>query len=202
MPAVSASERLKYMLVTYMLHMEQKDYNMEIVLALLKGRIHLREIAKRIGTNPMMVIRKMRLLVKGNIVDFAQEGKNKAYFLKTTAEAKAYVFMAEKYALLAALRKYPELRGITDKINADKRIELAILFGSYAKSIPKKDSDIDIYIETENSNIKRELHLFDSKLSIKIGKYNKDNLLIREIDKNHVILKGVECYYEKNKFFG
>ncbi|MFH1066126.1 MAG: nucleotidyltransferase domain-containing protein [Nanoarchaeota archaeon] len=182
--------------------MEQKDYNMEIVLALLKGKIHLREMAKRIGTNPMMVIRKMRLLAKGNIVDFAQEGKNKAYFLKTTAEAKAYVSMAEKYALLAALRKYPELRGITDKINADKRIELAILFGSYAKGIPKKDSDIDIYIETEDSNIKKELQFLDSKLSIKIGKYNKDNLLIREIDKNHVIIKGVEYYYEKSKFFG
>lgn len=182
--------------------MEQKDYNMEIVLALLKGRIHVRELAKRTGTNPMMIIRKIASLAKGNIVDFAVEGKNKVYFLKKTAEAKTYAFMAEKYALLAALHKYPELRGVTDKINADKRIRMAVLFGSYAKGIPKKDSDIDIYIDTEDADIKKELHLLDSKLSIKIGKYNKDNLLIKEIEKNHVILKGVECYYEKTKFFG
>lgn len=182
--------------------MKQKDYNMEIVLSLLKGKFHLREIAKRIGTNPMMVTRKIKALTSENVVDFAVQGKNKVYSLKNTAEAKTYVFMAEKYALLVALHKYPELRGITDKINADSRIGMALLFGSYAKGIPRKDSDIDIYIETENPDIKKELHLSDSKLSIKMGKYNKDNLLIKEIEKNHIIIKGVERYYEKSKFFG
>ena len=41
----------------------------------------------------------------------------------------------------------------------------------------------------------------NSRLSIKIGKYNKDNLLIKEIEKNHVIIKGVEIFYEKYKIF-
>lgn len=181
--------------------MEQKDYNMEIVLVLLKGRFHIREIAKKIGTNPMMVTRKMKMLEKGNIVDFAVQGKNKVYSLKDTAEAKAYAFMAEKYALLAALSKYPGLRKVEDWINADRRIGLAVLFGSYAKGTPRKGSDIDIYIETENRDIKKELHLLDSSLSVKIGKYNRNNPLIREIEKNHVILKGVERYYEKSEFF-
>ena len=43
--------------------------------------------------------------------------------------------------------------------------------------------------------------MLDSKLSIKIGKYDKNNNLIKEIEKNHVIIKGVDEYYEKNKFF-
>ena len=79
---------------------------------------------------------------------------------------------------------------------------MAILFGSYAKGIAKKDSDIDIYIETENRKIKEELSIIDSKLSIKIGKFDTSSLLIREIVKNHVILKGIEEYYAKNKIFG
>ena len=41
----------------------------------------------------------------------------------------------------------------------------------------------------------------DTKLSIKIGKYDKSNLLIKEILKNHIIIIGVERYYEKNRFF-
>jgi len=182
--------------------MEQNNSIMEIVLQLLKEKSHIREIARRLNISHTKVRGKMALLEKGNAVDYTSEGRNKVYFLKNTAEAKAYAVMAEKYALLKALQKYPELRGITDRISSDKRIQLAILFGSYAKGIAKKDSDIDIYIEIEDKEIKKELHLLDSRLSIKIGKYNKDNPLIREIEKNHVIIKGTELYYEKSKFFG
>jgi len=80
-------------------------------------------------------------------------------------------------------------------------IKLAILFGSYSKGLAKQDSDTDIYIETDNKKIKKELESIDSRLSIKIGEFSADNLLIKEIIKNHVIIKGVEDYYEKTKLF-
>ena len=78
---------------------------------------------------------------------------------------------------------------------------MIILFGSYAKGTPKKDSDIDIYLETNDNNVKTRVKETNSKLSIKIGKYNKSSLLIKEIEKNKVIIKGMEVYYEKNNFF-
>ncbi|MBI4447428.1 nucleotidyltransferase domain-containing protein, partial [Candidatus Woesearchaeota archaeon] len=80
-------------------------------------------------------------------------------------------------------------------------IRLAILFGSYAKGTANKESDIDIYIDTKDANLKEEVELISSKISVKIGKYNKESLLIKEIEKAHVIIKGVELYYEKNKLF-
>lgn len=83
-----------------------------------------------------------------------------------------------------------------------KKIDLAILFGSYVKGIAHKDSDIDIYIDTRNNKLKEEVELIDSKISVKIGSYNQESILIKEIEKNHMIIKGVERYYEKNKFFG
>ena len=61
-------------------------------------------------------------------------------------------------------------------------------------------SDIDIFVETEKREIKKELELINSRLSIKIGKYDKKNLLIKEIEKNHVIIKGGELFYEKFEF--
>jgi len=79
---------------------------------------------------------------------------------------------------------------------------LAIIFGSYAKGLAHKDSDIDVYIETTNLQLKKDIEQLNTKLSVKIGKYNSTNILIQEIEKNHVIIKGVEQYYEKNKFFG
>jgi hypothetical protein len=67
--------------------------------------------------------------------------------------------------------------------------------------LAKKDSDIDIYIDTKDSKIKEDIEHIDSKINVKIGNYNKDSTLIKEIEKNHVIIKGIEEYYEKSKFF-
>jgi hypothetical protein len=49
--------------------------------------------------------------------------------------------------------------------------------------------------------IQKELEETNSKLSIKIGLYNKKNLLIKEIENSHIIIKGVEEFYERNEFF-
>jgi len=181
--------------------MEQKDYKMEIINELLRDDNHIRSMAKNINTNHMNIIRRIKELSKENVVDYKEFGKNKTYFLKKTVESKNYIFSAENYKLNRILKKYPELRSIIEKIQNDKRIRLAILFGSYAKGLVKQDSDIDIFIETNNKKIKNDISLIDLKLSIKIGKYNKSNLLIKEIEKNHVIIKGVEYYYERNQFF-
>jgi predicted nucleotidyltransferase len=181
--------------------MAQKDYALEIVLDLIRGKSHLREIANHLNINHMMIARRIKDLIKDNVLDFKTEGKNKVFFLKKTIEAKNHVFSAENYKLNQFLKKYPSLRQIVEKIQADKRIKLATIFGSYAKGIAKENSDIDVYIDTNDKNIKESLSFLNSKLSIKIGKYNKSSLLIKEIEKNKVIIKGVELFYEKNDLF-
>ncbi len=181
--------------------MSQKDYSKEIVLNLLKTPNHIRGLAKGLKTNQMMVSRKIKDLEQDNIVDYRQEGRNKVYFLKKTLEAQESVFIAEHYKLVQIIKEYPLLRNIIVKIKINHKIKLAILFGSYAKGLAHKDSDIDIYVETVNKELKKEIEQLSLKASVKIGKYDPDSLLIKEIEKNHVIIKGVEKYYE-NKFFG
>ena len=181
--------------------MEHKDYSLEMILLLRKQQTHLREMAKVLKTNHTTIRRKAQELSKENVIDYKKEGKNSVYFIKKTIEAKRKVYIAEQYAVLQALRRYPELRQIIRKIDQDKRIKLAILFGSYAKAKAKKASDLDLFIETTNKDLKKEMERMDEKISLKIGKYNKENLVIKEIEKNHVILKGVSLFYEKNKFF-
>jgi len=182
--------------------MEQKDTKLEIVNELLRNESHIRDIARKLDTNHTLILRKMNDLSKENVVDFREEGRNKVYFLKKSIEAKKYSFMTEDHKVIRLLKKYPDLRGIIEKIQKNKDIRLAVLFGSYAKGIAKKDSDIDIYIDTKNAKIKQEIERIDTRLNVKIGGYDPSNLLIMEIAKNHVVLKGTEEYYEKNKFFG
>jgi len=40
-----------------------------------------------------------------------------------------------------------------------------------------------------------------SRIKVKFGDFDLSSNLIKEIIKNHVILKGVEEFYEKTKFF-
>jgi len=181
--------------------MSQNNYNLKIVETLLGNENYIRGMAKVLHTNQTTIARKANELYKQNIVDYKKEGKNKIIFLKKTLEAKQYSCIVEMDRLLQIIKKYPLLRRIVEQIKKNKKITMAILFGSYAKGIATTNSDIDIYINTDNNKIKEEIEKIDSRISVKIGDYNKDSLLIKEIEKNHVIVKGVELFYEKNKFF-
>jgi len=177
--------------------MEQKDYNLEIVGLLANEENHSREISRILKTNHMTVNRKLLDLLDNNVVDFKTVGKNKVFFLKKTIEARMLLLSSEQYKLIKILKKYPELRKIVDEVQGNKEISLAILFGSYAKDSADKNSDIDVYIKTNDEKIKKQIELINSKLSVKIGNLNEDSLLTKEIKKNKIIIKGFEIYYEK-----
>jgi len=174
---------------------------MEIVDSLLKKENHIRGLAKELKTNQTTIARKIKELFEENVVDYKKEGRNKVYFLKRTLEAFQFVIISEHYKLIEILKKYYYLRKIIQELIQNKKIKLAILFGSHARKTATKESDIDIFIETKGRAIKESIERLDSRVSVKIGKFNRKNLLIREIEKNHVIIKGAEIYYEKTGFF-
>jgi len=178
-------------------HMVQKqDIELEVILILLKGKAHLREISRLISVPHATLMRKLNQLVEDNILDYSLEGRNKLFFLKTNLQSKNYIFNAERYKLIKLLNKYPKLSIIFDDILSKSNNSLIILFGSYANFSAGSKSDIDIYIDG-TKKIKEELEEINSKISIKIGSFDKDSLLIKEIIKHHIILKGVEEFYEK-----
>jgi predicted nucleotidyltransferase len=170
----------------------------KIVENLIKKENHIRGLAKELDTNQTTISRKVIELEKKNILDYKEEGRNKVYFLKDTLEKKEFLYILEHEKLLDTLEKYPELRNIIEEFKKIyfKKIGTVILFGSYAKDNPTKKSDIDIYIETMDKKIKKTSELIDSRLNIKIGKFDKNSVLGMEIIKNHIIIKGVERFYE------
>ena len=186
-----------------MIHMVQNknNLNLEVVLMLLKNKAHLREIARALNESHSTILRKINELLKENVLDYKKEGKNKVFFIRNNLKAKNYVYSSEIHKLNILLRKHPELSIIFEDIKKNFSKGMIILFGSYAKGIPKKDSDIDIYIETNDNIIKTKVKNINSKLSIKIGKFDTKSLLIREIVKNHIIIRGLEDFYERVEFF-
>ena len=186
-----------------MIHMVQNKDNLdsEIILLLLRGENHLRNVARTMKVPHSTILRKLNKLVNENVLDYRKEGKNKVFFIKKNLQAKNYVFNAERYKLIKLLRKYPELGIIIEDILKKTNEEMIILFGSYAKFMSKEDSDIDIYVETRSKKVKEKMEFINSKIKVKIGNFDMGSLLIKEMIKNHVILKGAEAFYEKTKFF-
>jgi len=184
---------------TNLLHMEL-NISSEILNVLFGEEIHARALAKRLDINHMTVIRNLKELVSENVLEFRKEGRNKIYFLKKNMEARNYELISELYKLNKTLKKYPELRKTIKNIQQNKEIGLAVLFGSYARGTATRNSDIDVFIETKDRKLKQELELLNSRLSVKLGEYDRSNPLIKEIEKNHVIIKGAELFYEKIGF--
>ena len=184
-------------------HMTQikVNYAYEVLLLLLKKEMHQRELAKELKTSLTRIQSILTELGNINVLDYKEEGKNHIYFIKKNLVSKSLILNAENYKLAKLLRKYtflePLFKDVADKCH-DKMI---VLFGSYAKLNPKDDSDIDIYIDTTDKTIKMAVNNINEKISAKLGEFNKEDLLIQEIIKNHIIIRGGETFYEKLGFF-
>ncbi len=170
--------------------MFQKKNDMEIVLELLKGETHLRGLSKATGIPVTTVKSLVDNLVEMNVLDVRRMGKNRIFSLKKTIEAREHILSAEHYKALKTINRYPRLiRIVEDAIKNCKG--MVILFGSHANFTAKRGSDIDLYCLS--GKVKGA--------SVKTGEFKLDSPLISEIIRNHVILKGVEEFYERIGFF-
>lgn len=179
-----------------MVHMVQKrnDLESEIINVLLKSESHVRGIAQKLGEPHSTILRKLNNLKKENVIDSKTEGRNKIFFLKNNLISKNYIQKAELHKLTKLFGKYPELAIIFEELLKKTDEKLIILFGSYAKGLAKADSDIDIYIETKNRNVKKVIEDVHSKINVKIGSFDTTSPLIREIIKDHIIIRGIEVF--------
>ena len=173
----------------------------EIILVLLRGPLHTRGIADTLEKSHATVIRRLQEMMKDNILDFTIEGKNKVYFLMKSLEGRNAAITAEIYKQSQYVAEYPLLRGVVRGVLDLQEVHLALIFGSYAKGTAHDRSDIDLFIESEDLTLKKRLEGQHPSLSVKIGAFDRENPLVREIIKDHIILKGVEAYFEKTSFF-
>ena len=175
----------------------KKNIDFEIILLLLREKRHLREISRVLEESHSTVLRKINFLIKEGVLDFSFEGRNKIFFIKNNLQSKNYIYNAERYKLIKLLNKYPKLKIILEEVINNSSCDLVILFGSYANFSSKESSDLDIYLMSNNKNLKKKIESINSKINIKLGEFDKSSLFIKEIIKNHIILKGVEKFYEK-----
>jgi len=163
------------------------------------NRIYGRAIAQKYDLNQKTISNILNKMEKEGILKFKREGKNKYYFLnKNNSNIKGTLQLVEISKKINFLKKHIKFKGLFEKLE-EKTSGILIIFGSYAKDIEKKDSDLDILVIGAIGGIKELEDSFKIDLNIvkiKQAKFNKNEPFIKEIIENHIILKGVEEFID------
>ncbi len=183
--------------------MFQKSNNTEldIALELIREPKHIRGLAQSLQLPPSTVMRKINSMLSRNLVGYERQGKNKRFFLKRNLQARNCVFMAELHKLSNLMRAYPDMAIILQDVLSKSSAGVIIVFGSYAKFRANSGSDIDIYMDAVSDAEKRQIAIISRKISIKAGMIDMKSFLVKEIVRDHVILRGMERFYEETGFF-
>ena len=166
----------------------------------------IRSIALHLRLHYRIAFEEIKKLEKESLVSIQRLGNTNLCSFSGHFNEK--VFLVEKRRT-EALLKNKNLKVLSQRISEIKNpFSICLLFGSYAKREQGKQSDIDLCIITNETEIKEkmeqtlrllplQIHLlifsteeFLSMLEIKSPNVGK------EIVKNNIILKGIENFYE------
>ncbi|MCK5625196.1 nucleotidyltransferase domain-containing protein [Candidatus Pacearchaeota archaeon] len=160
-------------------------------------RIYGRNVAQKLKVNQKTVSNTLNELERENILKFTQEGKNKYYYLN-----KFYPYIRETIQLIETQRKinfleeHNKLKELF--LELEKRIKgILIIFGSYANFSSNEKSDLDLFVIGEIKDTEDLEELYNIKINIvksNKNKFNKEDYIIKEIIKNHIVLKGAEDF--------
>jgi predicted nucleotidyltransferase len=156
-----------------------------------------RKLASKLKMNQKTVSNVLNNLEKQHILKFTQEGKNKYYYLnKSNHSVKDVIKLIEINKRIMFFNEYSKLNDLFLEIEKRSR-GLVIIFGSYANFSSTKNSDIDIFVIGKVDDLKDLEELYNIKANIVYSskdKFKLNDLFIKEIINNHLILKGVEEY--------
>lgn len=176
------------------------ENHLKILAIFTKGfdkEYYIREVQKilKISTRTAQII--LNDLEKRNILESTTRGKIKLYRLVPSLITKEYITLTESYKTITFLENNPLIKEIIDKIRHSLK-GIILIFGSYAKGIQKKDSDLDLLIigSHDPKTIKQFSKLYGIEINTKqypltiFKKAMKEDILLKEVINNHILIKG------------
>lgn len=176
----------------------------------LKPGIHVREIARKAGLGIPAVKNHLNKLLREKLVSKRLEGRNLKFFLNMkNSYIISYLYQIEYMRLKKLPRAVKNI--IFDFLSIlAKKPTMTIIFGSFAKGIYTKTSDLDVLLvfnEIDEKNLKD----IESKSRLVSGRYSLDlepvyiswkefrekffdekDAFIKEIKTNKIIINGIE----------
>ena len=171
------------------------------------GEKTLKELQERSGYSYERVYSALKSLKKKGVVSGRKVGKTLVYTIQTSTDVTylAFVyFMLSKKERLA--KKFPNVWRALDEFLAKTDLQMAILFGSYAKEEAKEESDIDLLCMNGSDaekialSLKHKYNLRINPVLIKKGDFKnikgENPEFWRDLVEFGVVLRGQEMFYE------
>jgi predicted nucleotidyltransferase len=191
--------------------MVEKTTNYSKIIALYRTdyttSLHVRAIAKLLGTNHVTILPYLKQLEKNKILRHESIGRNKQYLLNSAnILTKYHLTTAEELVTIDFLEKDQLMRKLAENLNAIDTSNPLILFGSYANGTATDDSDIDLFTigtltKTQHNHVKKFEATFGKKINVKTATPERFNtairtgdILIKEIVRNHIILRNADSF--------
>jgi len=165
---------------------------------------YIREVEKLLKISPRTAQLILEDLENKGIIESEIKGKIRNYKIKLNEITRRYLVFVEQYKTIAFLGKNLLIKEIIDKITPNIK-GIGVIFGSYAKCMEKKESDLDIFIAgaCNREEIKRVSRNLGVEINIKCypikifeKNINKD-ILVKEILKNHIVFLNAEQFMQK-----
>ena len=180
------------------------DMDLKILSLFTKGydkEYYIREVEKLIDVSSRTALVTLAKLEKSGILESEIKGKIKIYSIKKSVLSREFFLLTEQYKKIQFLEKNHLIKEVLEKVEGYIR-GIVIVFGSYAKGIPKEDSDLDLFIvgKFDEKKIKEASHKYGLDVNIKsypmklFGKEIHENILLKEITGNHIIINGGEGF--------
>lgn len=162
-------------------------------------KIYGRQVANKLKMNQKTVSNMLNKLEKEGVLKYSTEGKNKYYFLNMlNPQIKDIMKMLEIARKNRFIQKYSKLKDLFYAL--EKRANgILVIFGSYANFTSNKESDLDVFVIGSIKDTEDLENLYKIKINIVKSskeKINKEDVFVKEVIKNHIVLKGVEEFVE------
>ena len=162
---------------------------------------YIREVEKLLKISPRTAQLILGDLENKGILESKTKGKIRAYIIRINVLSKMYIAFTEQYKAILFLEKNLLVKEIIEKISPFVE-GIGIIFGSYAKGVVKKESDLDIFVagEYNNEEIKKISKTYGIEINVKryplktFEKNVANDILLREILKNHIVFLNAEQF--------
>lgn len=165
---------------------------------------YIREVTRMLKVSPRTALLTLAKLEKRSILESKIKGKIKLYSIRKSGLSREFMVLTEQYKKVRFLEKNPLIREILEKADIFMK-GTVIVFGTYAKGTQKEDSDLDLFIagRYDERMIKQFGKKYGTDVNVKsyppniFEKKIGEDILLKEIAENHVIIKGVEVFVLK-----
>jgi len=170
--------------------------------------IYGRELVNKVNISQKNIALTLEELEKIGVLSSKIRGNTRFFSLnKSNPLCEKYVLLIEIEHSIRFLEKHLKISHIFERINKEfNNCHIICIFGSYAKGIQKKDSDLDLFVvgDINENNIKKIREDYNLEINIKKGSKSdfvkllkNKNPLMNEILENHVLILGYEEFVKE-----